>query len=121
MVATVALLPVVVSDLPGVPLVGALGAVAGAAVFEGVHRAFIRRTGRPTTTAWAASGLLVLLVYSGQLAGLAVADALRWPVSLWSGVVILSALMAAVIGFATSRVGIVSRLDGDTAPSSLEV
>jgi hypothetical protein len=32
------------------------------------------------------------------------ADALRWPVSLWSGVVILSALVAAATGFATTHV-----------------
>ncbi len=31
------------------------------------------------------------LVWSGQLAGLAVAEGLRWPASLWLGVVVLSA------------------------------
>ena len=99
-VATVAFLPVVVDDLPGVPLAGACGAVLGAVVFEIVHRAFLQQVS-PVTTVWAAPGLLAFLVWSGQLIGLALADALRWPVSLWSGVVILSALLAAATGFAT--------------------
>lgn len=117
-VSMVALLPVVVGDLPPVPLAGALGAVVGAAVFESVHRALIRRTGR-TTSAWSVPGLMLLLVYSGHLIGLALADALRWPVSLWSGVVVLSALMAAVTGFATSQIEVAAGADHDPAPSSL--
>lgn len=100
-VATVALLPVVVGNAPAVPLAGAVGAVLGALAFEVVARALRRRIpGR--TSGWVVPGLLAILVWSGHLAGLAIADALRWPVSLWSGVVVLGALLAAVTGFATT-------------------
>ena len=102
-VAAVAVLPVVIDDLPGVPLAGAGGAVLGAVVFEMAHRVFLAGASARARV-WAAPGLLVFLVWSGQLIGLALADALRWPVSLWSGVVILSALLAAATGFATTQV-----------------
>jgi hypothetical protein len=112
LVATVAFLPVVVGDLPGVPLAGALGAVLGSVVFEIAHRVLLVG-GSYGTTVWAAPGLLAFLVWSGQLAGLALADALRWPVSLWSGVVVLSALLAAVTGFVTAHSEQASPSGGD--------
>lgn len=102
-VSTVAILPVIIDDLPGVPLAGAFGAVLGAVVFELVHRTLLVQSA-DRTRVWAAPGLLALLVWSGDMAGLALADALRWPVSLWSGVIILSALVAAATGFATTQI-----------------
>lgn len=96
-VATVSLLPVIVLELPRVATSGALGAVVGAAVAEIAVPSLIR--GVPQFASWAVPGLLLGLVWSGQLAGLALADTLRWPVSLWSGAVVLGALLAAATGF----------------------
>jgi len=44
-----------------------------------------------------------VLVWSGQLAGLAVADAIRWPVELWTGAVVVSAFAAAALGLLAAR------------------
>jgi len=100
-VATVAVLPVVVVGLPRAPVAGALGAVAGALLWETVNARLLPRLGA-RTAAWAGPAALALLVWAGHMAGLAVADTLRWPVSLWSGVVVLAASLAALTGFALS-------------------
>ena len=100
-VAPIALLPVAVVDLPAVPLAGAAGAVLGALAFDALGPRVLRRV-RPDLLRWALPAALVVLVWSGQLAGLALSDALRWPTSLWTGVVVLSGLLAAAVGFASS-------------------
>ena len=100
-VAAVALLPVVVMGLPPGALGGALGAVVAAVIWE-VGYALASPRLSTTILAWAAPATLALAVWAGHLAGLAGVDALRWPVSLWTGVVVLAALIAGVLGFAAS-------------------
>jgi hypothetical protein len=107
-VATVSMLPVIVVDLPRVPLAGAVGAILAAAVADLAAPHLQQRLGRESAR-WVIPGLLAGLVWSGQLAGLAVVDALRWPVSLWAGVALLGTLLAAVIGFTTSPHGVPHR------------
>ena len=47
--------------------------------------------------------MLPALVWSGQLAGFAVSTGLGWPVELWSGVVLLTAIAAASLAVLTGR------------------
>lgn len=96
-VTTVAGLAVAMIDLPGVAVAGAVGAIAGAVVAD-LLMARLRpetatsRYARPLAVAATAA-----LVWSGQLAGFAAADAVRWPVTLWAGVVVLAALAAGAL------------------------
>jgi hypothetical protein len=66
----------------------ALGALAGAVVVDLV---LLRR---PNMSPTAFAVLLPALVWAGQLAGLAGLGELRWPVELWSGVILLSVGLA---------------------------
>ena len=43
------------------------------------------------------AGLVTLLVWTGQLVGLATIGSLAWPPELWAGVVLLTVLLAAVL------------------------
>ena len=111
-VVTVALLPVMVVDLPRTPLMGALGAIVGAVVFETSAPLVARRlTARQAS--WAMPAALAALVWIGHLAGLALATPLGWPVSLWSGLIVLSTLLAAAVGFLVPpQLAVVGHLPG---------
>lgn len=100
-VAAVAVLPVIVFGLPSVALAGALGATGAATAWEVAYAALSKRSVEPLPT-WAVTSSLAAAVWAGQLIGLAIIDELRWPVSLWTGVVVLAALLAGVLGFAVS-------------------
>lgn len=89
LVAAVAVPGAVLSDLEVVA--PALAAVAGAAVLD--LTLFLRRR-QPPAPAVAVAGLLPLLVWAGQLSGLAGTGRLAWPTELWLGVVVLTALLA---------------------------
>ena len=45
-----------------------------------------------------AGALLAVLVWPAQLAAVALADTVRWPVELWAGVLTLVALEAVLLG-----------------------
>jgi hypothetical protein len=93
LVAAVALPAATLSQLEfAVP---AIGAVAGAAVVD------LLLVLRPSLAPGALGGLVPALVWAGQLAGLATIDMLRWPVPLWSGVVLLSALLGLTLAWLT--------------------
>jgi hypothetical protein len=100
-VAAVALLPVIVTGVPPVALGGAVGALVAAALWE---VGYLLASPKLSTQilAWAGPATLAVAVWAGHLIGLASVDALRWPVSLWTGVVVLAALIAGVLGFAGS-------------------
>jgi hypothetical protein len=100
-VAAVAFLPVIVMGLPPVALGGALGAVVGAVIWEAGYAMASPKLSMKILS-WAAPATLAIAVWTGHLSGLAVVDALRWPVSLWTGVVVLAALIAGALGFAGS-------------------
>jgi len=46
--------------------------------------------------------LRAALLWTGQLVAVAVTDAIRWPVSLWLGAVVLSAAVAAGLALLSS-------------------
>jgi len=98
LVTPVAWLAVAVANFDGVAAAGALGATIGAMAADlGRMRLASVGANRPYSLAVVAGGVATM-VWVGQLAGLAVADALRWPVSLWFGVVVLAGLAAAAMG-----------------------
>jgi hypothetical protein len=102
LVGTIAGLSVTVLDFPPTAVAGALGATLGAAVADlGLARLRSGAAHRPLLPPIRAAGVAAL-VWSGQLTGLAFADALRWPVSLWFGVVVLGSAAAAALGLLTS-------------------
>ena len=50
----------------------------------------------------AVTGGIAALLWTGQLVAFAVTDAIRWPVSLWLGAVVLSAAVAAGLALLSS-------------------
>jgi hypothetical protein len=97
LVALVAWLSVAVVDFRGATVAGAVGATLGAVLADAALAS-------PVAAAWPERVLVLpALVWSGQLAGFAVVTGLGWPVELWSGVVVLTALVAAALGVLTGR------------------
>jgi hypothetical protein len=102
LIGTIAWLSVAVLDFPPIAMAGALGATLGAAVADiALTRLRTSPRGRPLPAPVLAA-VTAVLVWSGQLTGLAAADALRWPVSLWSGVVVLTGFAAVALGLLVS-------------------
>ncbi len=95
LVGPIAWLPVAVVGLPWMPVAGAIGATLGAIVADLL-------LGRVRLALPIVAGGVPVLVWSGQLAGLAMADALRWPVSMWAGAVVLAGFTGAAVGLLAS-------------------
>lgn len=91
-VGTVAWLSVGVVGFPAAAVGGAVGATVGAALAD-AGRTLVPV---PIVTRWlpAVLGVTVALVWSGQLGGIATVDAVRWPVTLWAGAVLLASVVA---------------------------
>lgn len=98
LVAPIAVLSVAVVDFPAAAVGGAAGATLGALATDLLIGALRRRTGRAPVRPAAVAATAAALVWSGQLAGIAAADAVRWPPALWSGVVVLATMAAGAIG-----------------------
>jgi hypothetical protein len=100
LVAAAAWLPVVMIGLRPVTIAGAAGATVAAVVVDllltRVPDVWLGRR-LPAVTAGIAA-----LLWTGQLVAFAVTDAIRWPVSLWLGAVVLSAAMAAGLALLSS-------------------
>lgn len=95
LVAGVGWLTVGMIDAPAIAVAGAIGATVGALLAD-VLLANARLAGRYRLSGLAAA--TIALVWAGQLAGFAIADAVRWPVSLWAGVILLTGYAAASLG-----------------------
>ncbi|MDG4810073.1 hypothetical protein O7634_25250 [Micromonospora sp. WMMD1120] len=103
-VALVALFTLVMYEFPGTPTVGVLLAVVGAAVAELVLHAWGRsRPDASPTPLPVVGAVFAALLWGAQFAGLHLADGVRWPVELWSGTIVLTALTAAVLGGLAQR------------------
>ncbi|MET3935698.1 hypothetical protein [Arthrobacter sp. OAP107] len=100
LVVAAAWLPVVMIGLRPYSIAGAAGATVAAVVVDlllaRVPDAWLGRR-LPAVTAGIAA-----LLWTGQLVALAVTDAIRWPVSLWLGAVVLSAAVAAGLALLSS-------------------
>jgi hypothetical protein len=100
LVVAAAWLPVVMVGLHPYSIAGAAGAtiaaVAADVLLTRVPDAWLGRR-LPAVTAGIAA-----LLWTGQLVAFAVTDAIRWPVSLWLGAVVLSAAVAAGLALLSS-------------------
>jgi hypothetical protein len=100
LVVAAAWLPVVMIGLRPYSIAGAAGATVAAVVVDllltRVPDAWLGRR-LPAVTAGTAA-----LLWTGQLVAFAVTDAIRWPVSLWLGAVVLSAAVAAGLALLSS-------------------
>ncbi|MFP3459849.1 hypothetical protein R5O87_03235 [Arthrobacter globiformis] len=100
LVVAAAWLPVVMVGLHPYSISGAAGATVAAVVVDvlltRVPDAWLGRR-LPAVTAGIAA-----LLWTGQLVAFAVTDAIRWPVSLWLGAVVLSAAVAAGLALLSS-------------------
>ncbi len=97
-VGMVAWLSAAVHGFSAYGLVAATLATAAAVIGE-LATDIIDRAGLPASMRMPAVGAtLPLLLWTAQLAGVALIDELRWPPELWSGAVVLSALVGAVLG-----------------------
>jgi hypothetical protein len=101
-VGTVSLLSVAVVGFPATPLAGAVGATAGAIIAD-LLLGWMPGGARSQWYLPVVAGGVAVLVWIGQLAGLAIVDAVRWPVSLWSGVVVLTGFTGVVLGLLARR------------------
>lgn len=100
LVSTVALLSAGTVGLTRYALTAAV-AVSLAAVVGEVAAARIERSKLSAAVRLAAFGAaLPTLLWPAQLVAVAITESVRWPVELWSGVVLLSALAAAALGIA---------------------
>ncbi|MDQ0617284.1 hypothetical protein [Arthrobacter globiformis] len=100
LVVAAAWLPVVMIGLRPYSIAGAAGATVAAVVVD------LLLTRVPDV--WLGSRLpavtagIAALLWTGQLVAFAVTDAIRWPVSLWLGAVVLSAAVAAGLALLSS-------------------
>lgn len=100
LVAAAAWLPVAMLGFHTYSISGATGATLAAVVAD----LLLARL----PAAWlgrrlpAVTGGIAALLWTGQLVAFAVTDAIRWPVSLWLGAVVLSAAMAAGLAMLAS-------------------
>ncbi|MDQ1057324.1 hypothetical protein QFZ23_001225 [Arthrobacter globiformis] len=119
LVAAAAWLPVVMIGLRPTSITGAAGTTVAAVVVDllltRVPETWLGR-GLPAVT-----GGIAALLWTGQLMAFAVTDAIRWPVSLWLGAVVLSAAMAAGLALLSSwgPARPVPDASGDAAKSGL--
>jgi hypothetical protein len=82
------------------PLTGALiGMIAGAALADTiVYRLDMRRGLDAPMRLPIAGALIAGLIWAGHLIGLQAAAGIRWPVEIWAGVVVLTAVLGALLG-----------------------
>ncbi|MEJ3750865.1 hypothetical protein WEI85_47550 [Actinomycetes bacterium KLBMP 9797] len=106
----VALFTMVMFEFPAPQAAGALLAVGGAAVADlallrlDTVRGLDARLRLPL-----AGALIPLLVWSSHLLGLHLAEGLRWPPEMWTGVVTMTAILGALLGTLTTPVVPVDR------------
>ncbi|MCY1243377.1 hypothetical protein D9M72_563890 [compost metagenome] len=100
LVAAAAWLPVAMLGFRTYSIAGAAGAtiaaVAADLLLARLPETWLRRR-LPAVT-----GGIAAVLWTGQLVAFAVTDAIRWPVSLWLGAVVLSAAVAAGLALLAS-------------------
>jgi hypothetical protein len=95
----VALFIMVMFEFPAAQAAGAIAAVCAAAVADALFIRFdrVRGTGAPLRL-MIAGALFPALVWSGQMLGLHLTEGVRWPAELWTGVIVLTAILGALLG-----------------------
>jgi hypothetical protein len=98
-VGLVATFTLVMYEFPATPTIGVILAVLGAALAEMVlHDAGRRRRSSAPIPLPVVGAVFAGLLWTAQLAGLHLAEGVRWPIELWSGTIVLCALVGAVLG-----------------------
>jgi hypothetical protein len=97
LVGAIAALSVALVDFPGTAVAGAIGATVGAVVADALLSWVRPESATSRVAVPGVAAVTALLVWAGQLAGFAAYDAVRWPVSLWSGVILVAGLSAAAL------------------------
>lgn len=99
LVALVALFASTMFDLPATQTAAGVGAVAGAALADVVlYRLDLTRGREAVLRLPIAGAVFAGLVWAGHLLGMHLATGLRWPVELWAGTVVVTALFGAGLG-----------------------
>jgi len=82
----------------------AVAGAAGATIFAVAADVLLARRAGPWLRSRlpAVTALLAALIWTGQLAGIALASSIQWPVSMWLGAVVLSAGVAAALALLSS-------------------
>jgi hypothetical protein len=107
-------------EFPTTQTVAAASATVAAAAFDLlVVRLDAVRGPRAPLRLPLAGALFAVLVWSAHLVGLQAAAGVRWPVALWTGVVVLSALLGALLGgLASPPTQLTDRLGQQSAVAS---
>ncbi|GIG60104.1 hypothetical protein Lfu02_44760 [Longispora fulva] len=104
LVAVVALFAVGILDLPGTQTVAAGAATAGAVVVDILVGYLDRARGLDAPLRLPLAGALFgAVVWSAHLLALDLLEGVRWPVELWSGTIVMSAAVGALIGGLAAR------------------
>jgi hypothetical protein len=103
-VGGVALFVLVMLEFPSVLVAGALGALAGAAVADLILERLDAARGTGAALRMPVAGaVFAATVWSGHLVGLHLAEGVRWPVEMWTGLVVLCAALGALLGGLLAR------------------
>lgn len=98
-VAGLALFQVAMHNFPQPLLTAALTAVAGAALADlALARLDAARGPAAPLRLPIAGALIPAMVWTGHLAGLHLAEGVRWPPELWTGIVVVTAVLGALLG-----------------------
>ncbi|MGN9911406.1 hypothetical protein ACTMTJ_27985 [Phytohabitans sp. LJ34] len=103
-VGGVALFMMVMNEFPAPQAAGALGAVLGAAVADLVLVRLDATRGTDAALRLPIAGAVFAgAVWSGHLLGLHLAEGVRWPAEMWTGLVVLCAILGALLGGLLAR------------------
>jgi len=103
-VGGVALFVLVMREFPGVLVAGAVGAVVGAAIADLILERLDAARGADAPLRLPIAGaVLAATVWSGHLLGLHIVEGIRWPAEMWTGLVVLCAVLGALLGGLVAR------------------
>jgi hypothetical protein len=103
-VGGVALFILVMHEFPGTQVAGALGALVGAAVADVILERLDAARGTDAPLRLPIAGaVFAATVWSGNLLGLHLAEGIRWPIEMWTGLVVLCAALGALLGGLLAR------------------
>jgi hypothetical protein len=104
LVAAVSLFVVASREFPTAVTVAAGTAIAGAAIADALLLQLDKVRGMDAPLRLPIAGALVAaVVWSAQLVGLQLGGGIRWPVELWSGIVVITVAVGALLGGLAAR------------------
>jgi hypothetical protein len=104
LVAIVAVFPITMHEFPRIQTTAAVAAVVGAVLVDWILPRLDRARGLDALLRLPIAGaVFAAVVFSAHLLALHFASGIRWPVELWSGVVVLSVAAAMLLGGLAAR------------------